>query len=147
MCCITQGILGSSLNNTIHTWALRVKGPVYVAMFKPLSIAIAVAMGVILLGDTLYLGRYPILHIIYFCTQHIYFLLQITHCHHKSNWLLSALTISILGATIIAIGFYTVMWGKAKEMPEYIDSSDVESSPDQKFPLLHNYKNEDISNK
>lgn len=67
MHCITQGILGSSLNNTIHTWALRVKGPVYVAMFKPLSIAIAVAMGVILLGDTLYLGRYklkcPTLHL------------------------------------------------------------------------------------
>lgn len=27
-------------------------------MFKPLSIAIAVAMGVIILGDALYLGRY-----------------------------------------------------------------------------------------
>lgn len=102
---LCSGILGSSLNNTIHTWALRVKGPVYVSMFKPLSIAIAVAMGVVLLGDTLYLG-------------------------------------SIIGATIIAIGFYTVMWGKAKEMPEYNVSSDLESSPDQKFPLLHNYKNE-----
>lgn len=106
---LCSGILGSSLNNTIHTWALRVKGPVYVAMFKPLSIAIAVAMGVILLGDTLYLG-------------------------------------SILGATVIAIGFYTVMWGKAKEMPEY-SSDDLESSAAQKFPLLHNYKNESISNK
>ncbi|XP_009599994.1 WAT1-related protein At3g28050-like isoform X1 [Nicotiana tomentosiformis] len=107
---LCSGILGSSLNNTIHTWALRVKGPVYVAMFKPLSIAIAVAMGVIILGDTLYLG-------------------------------------SVLGATVIAIGFYTVMWGKAKEMPEYDDSSDLESSSAQKFPLLHNYKNEGISNK
>ncbi|KAJ8567003.1 hypothetical protein K7X08_019211 [Anisodus acutangulus] len=107
---LCSGILGSSLNNTIHTWALRVKGPVYVAMFKPLSIAIAVAMGVVLLGDALYLG-------------------------------------SILGATVIAIGFYTVMWGKAKEMPEYDDSSDLESSPAQKFPLLHNYKNDGISNK
>nr|XP_016470812.1 PREDICTED: WAT1-related protein At3g28050-like isoform X2 [Nicotiana tabacum] len=108
---LCSGILGSSLNNTIHTWALRVKGPVYVAMFKPLSIAIAVAMGVIILGDTLYLG-------------------------------------SVLGATVIAIGFYTVMWGKAKEMPEYDGSSDdLESSSAQKFPLLHNYKNEVISNK
>ncbi|PHT57264.1 WAT1-related protein [Capsicum baccatum] len=107
---LCSGVLGSSLNNTIHTWALRVKGPVYVAMFKPLAIAIAVAMGVALLGDTLYLG-------------------------------------SILGATVIAIGFYTVMWGKAKEMPDYDDSSDLESSAAQKFPLLHNYKNESISNK
>lgn len=34
------------------------KGPVYVAMFKPLAIIIAVTMGVALLGDSLYLGRY-----------------------------------------------------------------------------------------
>ena len=53
-----QGLLGSCLNNTVHTWALHLKGPVFVAMFKPLSIAIAVAMGVMFLGDTLYLGRF-----------------------------------------------------------------------------------------
>ncbi|KAF3660207.1 WAT1-related protein [Capsicum annuum] len=96
---LCSGVLGSSLNNTVHTWALRVKGPVYVAMFKPLAIAIAVAMGVALLGDTLYLG-------------------------------------SILGATVIAVGFYTVMWGKAKETPDYDDSSDLESSAAQKFPKI-----------
>ncbi|CAL0324678.1 unnamed protein product [Lupinus luteus] len=39
------------------TWVLRIKGPVYVAMFKPLSIVIAVTLGVIFLGDTLHLGR------------------------------------------------------------------------------------------
>ena len=53
-----QGIFGSFLNNVVHTWVVRIRGPVYVAMFKPLSIAIAVAMGVIFLGDGLYLGRY-----------------------------------------------------------------------------------------
>lgn len=51
MCCI---------NNAVHTWALHLRGPVYVAMFKPLSIAIAAAMGVVILGDTLYLGRYKV---------------------------------------------------------------------------------------
>ncbi|XP_004304597.1 PREDICTED: WAT1-related protein At5g40240-like [Fragaria vesca subsp. vesca] len=40
----------------VHVWCLHKKGPVYVAMFKPLGIAIAVAMVVIFLGDTLYLG-------------------------------------------------------------------------------------------
>lgn len=53
-----QGIFGSFLDNTVNTWVLKVKGPVYVAMFKPLSIVIAVVMGVVFLGDTLYLGRY-----------------------------------------------------------------------------------------
>ncbi|XP_027152926.1 WAT1-related protein At3g28050-like isoform X3 [Coffea eugenioides] len=100
---VCSGIFGSFLNNTIHTWALRLKGPVYVAMFKPLSIVIAVAMGVIILGDALYLG-------------------------------------SILGATVIALGFYTVMWGKTKEeMEECDDISFLETSANHKLPLLQNY--------
>jgi hypothetical protein len=40
------------------TWACRKKGPVFVALFSPLGIVIAVAMGIPFLGDTLYLGRY-----------------------------------------------------------------------------------------
>lgn len=103
---ICSGIFGSFLNNTVHTWALRLKGPVYVAMFKPLSIAIAVALGVIILGDTLYLG-------------------------------------SILGATVITLGFYSVMWGKTKEEME--DSDEIVflgPSADHKLPLLQDYKAE-----
>ena len=46
------------MDNAVITWVLKVRGPVYVAMFKPLSIVIAVVMGVAFLGDTLYLGRY-----------------------------------------------------------------------------------------
>ncbi|XP_023638072.1 WAT1-related protein At3g28050 [Capsella rubella] len=53
---VCSGLFGSCINNTIHTWALRIKGPLFVAMFKPLSIAIAVAMGVIFLRDSLYIG-------------------------------------------------------------------------------------------
>ncbi|GJX20359.1 WAT1-related protein [Tanacetum coccineum] len=71
-------MLGSCLNNSVHTWALRLKGPLFVSMFKPLSIVIVVVMGVMFLGDDRYLG-------------------------------------SVIGAAIISIGFYTVMWGKAKE--------------------------------
>ncbi|KAK2994099.1 hypothetical protein RJ640_024363 [Escallonia rubra] len=51
-----SGIVGSSFGITVHTWGLHVKGPVYVALFRPLSIAIAAIMSVIFLGDTLYLG-------------------------------------------------------------------------------------------
>ncbi|KAH7847121.1 hypothetical protein Vadar_022153 [Vaccinium darrowii] len=40
----------------VHTWGLRMKGPVYVASFRPLSIVIAAVMGVIFLGESLYLG-------------------------------------------------------------------------------------------
>ncbi|XP_058187989.1 WAT1-related protein At3g28050-like [Rhododendron vialii] len=75
---LCSGIFGSFLDNAVNTWVLKVKGPLYVAMFKPLSIVIAVVMGMLFLGDTLYLG-------------------------------------SIVGATITSVGFYNLMWRKAKE--------------------------------
>ncbi|KAK4477398.1 hypothetical protein RD792_016619 [Penstemon davidsonii] len=51
-----SGIMGSGFGIMVHTWGLHVKGPVYVALFRPLSIAIAAILGVIFLGDNLYLG-------------------------------------------------------------------------------------------
>ncbi|PIN23558.1 hypothetical protein CDL12_03721 [Handroanthus impetiginosus] len=51
-----SGIIGSGFGTMVRTWGLRVKGPVYVALFKPLSIAIAAILGVSFLGDDLYLG-------------------------------------------------------------------------------------------
>ncbi|KAK3407768.1 WAT1-related protein At3g28050 isoform X1 [Eucalyptus grandis] len=97
---ICSGIFDRCLNNTVHTWAIRLKGPFYVAMFKPLSIPVAVAMGVFFLRDTLHLG-------------------------------------SLIGATILAIGFYIVMWGKGKEeMVEESAEIRSDSSSFQKVPLL-----------
>ncbi|KAG7016175.1 WAT1-related protein, partial [Cucurbita argyrosperma subsp. argyrosperma] len=109
---LCSGLFGSCLNNTVHTWALRLKGPVFVAMFKPLSIVVAIVMGVLFLGDSLYLG-------------------------------------SVVGASIISIGFYTVMWGKAKEERGVGEekeeghthniSGNKESHEDQRVPLLGSY--------
>ncbi|KAJ9564812.1 hypothetical protein OSB04_000778 [Centaurea solstitialis] len=107
---LCSGVLGSCLNNSVHTWALRLKGPLFVSMFKPLSIAIAVAMGVMFLGDDLYLG-------------------------------------SVIGATIISIGFYTVMWGKANEDVINDDVINSESSSISRSPLLQYYKDEDMESK
>ncbi|KAL5582513.1 hypothetical protein UlMin_014955 [Ulmus minor] len=51
-----SAILGSIFRIGVHTWCLQEKGPIFVAMFRPLGIAIAVATVVIFLGDSLYLG-------------------------------------------------------------------------------------------
>ncbi|GLU21577.1 hypothetical protein SLE2022_377100 [Rubroshorea leprosula] len=51
-----SAVFALSARNIVYTWACRVKGPVYVCMFKPLGIVIAFLMGVTFLGDTLYLG-------------------------------------------------------------------------------------------
>ncbi|WVZ09821.1 hypothetical protein V8G54_014351 [Vigna mungo] len=45
-----------SIRSVVYAWACRKKGAVYVAMFTPLGIVIALVMGIVFLGDTLYLG-------------------------------------------------------------------------------------------
>ncbi|XP_021299078.1 WAT1-related protein At3g28050-like [Herrania umbratica] len=97
---VCTAIFGSLFRIAIHTWCLQKKGPVYVSMFKPLGIVVAVVLTVIFLGDTLYLG-------------------------------------SVIGSVIIAIGFYTVMWGQAKEKNMVLENevSRLESSG-QKDPLI-----------
>ncbi|GKA62083.1 EamA domain, WAT1-related protein [Tanacetum coccineum] len=101
-------VYSTIIRTTTITWCLEKKGPVYVAMFSPLSIVIAVIMGVTFLGDSLHLG-------------------------------------SATGATIVAAGFYTVMWGQAKEknkLPPVIEedlevSYDLGSSNPNTPLLLH----------
>ncbi|XP_010435927.1 PREDICTED: WAT1-related protein At5g40240 [Camelina sativa] len=75
---IYSGVFVSLFSALTHTWGLHLKGPVYISLFRPLSIAIAVTMGAIFLGDSLHLG-------------------------------------SVIGSIILCFGFYTVIWGKARE--------------------------------
>ncbi|TKY63258.1 WAT1-related protein [Spatholobus suberectus] len=53
---IYSGFFCTGLSSLVHTWGLHLKGPVYISIFKPLSIAIAAALSVIFLGDALYFG-------------------------------------------------------------------------------------------
>ncbi|CAA7032070.1 unnamed protein product [Microthlaspi erraticum] len=100
--CILFGGIFNPAYYAIHLWAVRNKGPVYLAIFRPLSILIAVIMGAIFLGDFLYLG-------------------------------------SLVGGILISLGFYTVMWGKAKEEKAKLLSLSEEA------PLLINSKDDQIS--
>ncbi|EXC31602.1 hypothetical protein L484_008398 [Morus notabilis] len=97
---VLSGVFGPSFNTLVHTWGVHLKGPLYIAIFKPFSIAIAAAFGVIFLGDALFLG-------------------------------------SVVGATILLLEFYTVIWGKAQEgHVMYCGPENMEGSPDGKTPLL-----------
>ncbi|KAL5793132.1 hypothetical protein ACOSP7_001726 [Xanthoceras sorbifolium] len=97
---LCSGLFGSFVNNAIHTWALRIKGPVYVAMFKPFVDCC--------------------------CSCH--------GCHVPR----------VVGATIISLGFYTLMWGKAKEdmTKDYKVDHGLDSPPASKVPLFQSHKNE-----
>ncbi|RVW52770.1 WAT1-related protein [Vitis vinifera] len=54
---IYSAVFGGVVSFGVQTWCIKRKGPVFVAIFKPLGIGIAAIMGVIFLGDTLYIGR------------------------------------------------------------------------------------------
>lgn len=67
---------------------------------------------------------------------------------------LNVIGLSLIGATVITMGFYTVMWGKAKEVAlveddnkannEDANEADLDSPPgSQKAPLLESYKNDE----
>ncbi|KAG2261325.1 hypothetical protein Bca52824_068404 [Brassica carinata] len=89
----SSGVFGSCINNTIHTWALRIKGPLFVPMLKPLSIVIAVAMGMIFLRDSLYIGSsFVSIFVIEYCRSQ----LDRGKCNNDP--------------------VLQVMWGKAKEL-------------------------------
>ncbi|KAM0014768.1 hypothetical protein Hdeb2414_s0033g00718121 [Helianthus debilis subsp. tardiflorus] len=51
-----SGFFGAGFQVTIGAWCVKMKGPLFVAMFHPLGIVIAAILGVIFLGDSLYLG-------------------------------------------------------------------------------------------
>ncbi|KAL4653517.1 hypothetical protein ACB092_01G309500 [Castanea dentata] len=98
---IYGAISGSVIRNSVLAWCLQKKGPVYVALFKPLGTAIAVVMAIIFLGEIPHLG-------------------------------------SMIGSIVIAFGFYTVIWGQAKERVIDGDSVHCLESSTQKTPLLQN---------
>ncbi|GMI98178.1 Usually multiple acids move in and out Transporters 40 [Hibiscus trionum] len=50
------GLFGFSFSSCTHTWGVRLKGPVFVAIFRPTSIVIAAVMSATFLGEALYLG-------------------------------------------------------------------------------------------
>nr|KAJ0219620.1 hypothetical protein LSAT_V11C300141220 [Lactuca sativa] len=90
---VFAAVFGAAIRSSVITWCLNKKGPVYVSMFKPISVVIAVIMGIMFLGDVLHLG-------------------------------------SVIGAVIIALGVYTVLWGQSKEQKMVIDDESLtENTP------------------
>lgn len=95
-------VSGSVFRYNVLTWCLDKKGPLYVAMFKPLGMVIAAILGILFLAESLHLG-------------------------------------SVIGAVIISAGFYSVLWGKAKEIKSMLEIEDIVcgiGSSSQRSPLL-----------
>ncbi|XP_031277168.1 WAT1-related protein At3g28050-like isoform X2 [Pistacia vera] len=103
---VYAAVFGNVVTYGVVAWCIRRKGPVFVAMFKPVGISIAAFMGAIFLGDTLHIG-------------------------------------SVIGAIIIVVGFYGVIWAQSKEEKNKGEAykCDRPQAYSQKTPLLDSYVN------
>ncbi|KAA8533117.1 hypothetical protein F0562_033350 [Nyssa sinensis] len=99
-------VIGTAFRISVTTWCLGRTGPLFVSMFKPLAIVVAIVLGVVFLGDVFYFG-------------------------------------SLVGALVIVTGFYTVVWGKAKE-EKVSEDGGVQNfeSTSPNAPLLKNRREE-----
>ncbi|PON75970.1 Plant-drug/metabolite exporter [Trema orientale] len=97
---VYSGFFGQVFITAIYSCFLPVKGPLYISIFKPLSIVIAAAASFIFFGDDLHLG-------------------------------------SVIGGIILLLGFYAVLWGKAKEQErKNCGSENLGALTDVRTPLL-----------
>ncbi|KAJ8569827.1 hypothetical protein K7X08_006404 [Anisodus acutangulus] len=72
-----SAVFGNVFQVSINSWCVKKRGPLFVVMFHPLGVVIAMAAS-LFMGETIHVG-------------------------------------SLVGSAIIVLGFYSVVWGKAKE--------------------------------
>ncbi|KAH6826749.1 hypothetical protein C2S53_012276 [Perilla frutescens var. hirtella] len=99
---IYSGLFGTVFQVTIIIWCVRRKGPVFASIFHPLGVIFSIAAGIIILGETFYLG-------------------------------------SLVGAVVVVVGFYAVMWGKVKEAKTTHEEEEHDNDGKRTVPLLQNH--------
>ncbi|MCD7445912.1 hypothetical protein HAX54_024612 [Datura stramonium] len=96
MALLYSSFFGNVFQVSISLWCVKKRGPLFVVMFHPLSVVIAMVLS-IFLGETIYIG-------------------------------------SVVGSTIIVVGFYSVLWGKSKERK--MEERSLGSNSNNIMPLL-----------
>lgn len=67
---ILQGVFASGANFFLQSWCIAVKGPLYSAIFTPLSAVITATLSTLFLHEQLHVGRYACFALLCFhCTQ------------------------------------------------------------------------------
>nr|TKY74155.1 WAT1-related protein [Spatholobus suberectus] len=102
--------VGGVIRLNIQVWFTCMKGPLYVSLFKPFGIAFATTFAVCFFSNSLHYGRYL-----------------------DS---LSFVDPSVIGTTVLGMGYYTVMNGQIKENEEETSCDESEDSSNKKIPLL-----------
>lgn len=120
---------------------MRKKGPLFTALFHPLGIVIATALGVIVISIPYSKYKHGLRtncqEIYIFVTSRIVILMI---CGNLECFCFLCVC-SLIGSVIIVSGFYEVMWGKAKERKVQEiddDNGEEESLESGKIPMLIN---------
>ncbi|KAH7570244.1 hypothetical protein JRO89_XS05G0075300 [Xanthoceras sorbifolium] len=115
---VVTAIFGSIIRTSVHVVCSRMKGPFYVAMFKPFGIVFATIFGVSFFTNALHYGR----------TANFTY---VKEDHSEQEVLIDPY---VIGAIVTGMGYYTVMWGQITEQDELRKGKNIES--DEKVPLL-----------
>lgn len=70
----TQGIVASGVSVTVIAWCVRVRGPLFVSIFNPLTLILVALAGSLILDEKLYIGRYivsnnSLAYLTWYCTN------------------------------------------------------------------------------
>nr|XP_010926417.1 WAT1-related protein At2g39510 isoform X1 [Elaeis guineensis] len=98
-----KGIMCSGIAYYIQGTVMKERGPVFMTAFNPLCMIIVAIMGSIILAEEITLGRYEFL---------------LSHCSAsgiESGYTNFSEIDGVVGATIIVIGLYSLIWGTSKD--------------------------------
>eukprot|EP00253_Pinus_taeda_P019849 PITA_19849 len=106
---VYTGVVGSAIAYYVEGLCMRLKGPVFATAFSPLEMIIVAVMGSIILSEHISVGRsvYE-----FFFNPSIFYLF-----FGKFRMVIGSTgtEYSVMGAVMIAVGLYAVLWGKAKD--------------------------------
>ena len=127
-----QGIVGTGVCLYLQTWCVGMKGPVFLAMWNPLSLLLTLLCSS-LLGETIHLGRYiPVVTIN--CSGVDSNNIEIFQMTPKRSLLLF---FSVLGGILLVGGLYSMLWGKRKEETQLAMPTDHHEEQSSKEKQLY----------
>ena len=111
--------MSSGIVISLQTWCIQKGGPVFVAIFQPVQTVLVALMAYVILGDQFYTGGYvkdfakrktKCNFCIPICISRFYKLLLYLQILYFFR-----LLCRIVGAALIVVGLYLVLWGKTEE--------------------------------
>ncbi|KOM31284.1 hypothetical protein LR48_Vigan01g083900 [Vigna angularis] len=163
-----EGIAVTTFVNIVTSWCVRKKGPLYASVFNPLTLVLVATTAPLLLQEKLYLGSVLGAALIV-CGLYMVLWSKSKEMKQQTDLVSSetelssttevvvvsttnknelAITVIVLGASLIVCGLYMVLWSKSKEIKPQTDLvlSETELSTTEVVVVSANDKSDHVSN-